>query len=462
MVTVALATLADSRKDFYEIRKNLVQEELKSIEWLKDEFRVIESDIIQDENEIRTFAEKVKKSDASCLIIHIPIWADPNLSVKLQNFIELPILLLGNKRFDSSSLVGLLGSGGALDQIGREHFRMFTQDSNEDKKQIRAFVIGANTAKLLKGQTMGLFGGKSLGIFTCVCDPAQWQKTFGIEIEYYDQSEIVERAKQIDEESVQFYKDWLQNHVNSITYGKLFNEGAFDRQIRSYIATKELVQEKKLDFVGVKCQRELSDGYTSQCTAHMLMNSTTDINGKKLPIVHACESDADGALTMQIMKLLSGNKPTALMDLRIYDEKKNVWILANCGAISADFFADDEDSSGFSNIDVVPHAFGKAGGCAYTSVIKEGEVTAARLCRKNGSYWMAIIPGQMVQADQGDLEKVTPEFPKGVFSMDAGKDFLESFGSNHVHITSGNIVEELKFFCAIQNIPYVEWNKLSK
>ncbi len=458
MNTVAVATLADSRKDFYEIRKNLVKEEIKSMEWLKDEFHIIESDVIQDEDEIRIFAEEVRKSDASCLIIHIPIWADPNLSIKLQNFIELPILLLGNNRFDTSSLVGILGSGGALDQIGRAHFRIFNQDSEEDKKQIRAFITGANTVKLLRGQTMGLFGGKSLGIFTCVCDPAQWQKKFGIEIEYYDQSEIVDRAKQIDDERVQSYKDWLLNHVNSITYGKLFDEAAFDRQIRSYIATKELVQEKKLNFVGVKCQRELSDGYTSQCMSHMLMNGTWDISGEKTPIVHACESDADGALTMQIMKLLSGNKSTALMDLRIYDETKKVWILANCGAISSDFFADEKDATGLSNIDIVPHAFGKAGGCAFTSVIKEGEVTAARLCRKDGAYWMAIIPGHMVNADQKDLAKVTAEFPKGVLSMDAGKDFLKSFGSNHVHITSGNIVEELKFFCTIQNIPYVEWN----
>jgi L-fucose isomerase-like protein len=81
---------------------------------------------------------------------------------------------------------------------------------------------------------------------------------------------------------------------------------AVERQVRSYLATRRLAAEHGFDFVGVKCQPEMSDGYVTQCVAHLLCNGTEDADGAQPILVHACESDLDGALTMQILHLLSG------------------------------------------------------------------------------------------------------------------------------------------------------------
>lgn len=457
MGKIGLLTVADSRTDFYETRKPLVMEEMKTLNWLRDEFDVIESDVITAENSVAEYADRFNREQIDCLIIHLPIWADPILSVKVCNYIKEPVLLLGNGSSETSSLVGVLGAGGALDQIGREHARVFQHDTEAGRDKVRAFIRATSAIKKLRGNVLGIFGSRSLGIFTTVSDVAQWQRMFDIDIKYFDESSIVEKAKIIDDDKVREYKEWLLGQLQSCEYGGLFTPEALDRQIRSYFSLQELAAENHLDFIGNKCQRELSDGYTTQCLAHMMLNSTRDINGEKSPTVHACESDTDGALTMKILNLLSGGKAAALLDMRYLDTERGILALANCGAIASDFYCKENQCSGLSSINAIPHAFGAAGGCAFPGIMEEGPVTLARLCRKNGRYWMAIIKGEVIRPENGELDSITPQFPKGLLKVRLDQNFLNEFGSNHMHMTRGDYVEELETFCKLKCIDFKTW-----
>ena len=457
MAKTGLITVADSRSDFFEKRKPLVIEEMKALDWLRDEFNVIESDVITSESSVAEWADRFNREQIDSLIIHLPIWADPILSVKVCNYIKEPVLLLGNGSSETSSLVGVLGAGGALDQIGREHTRVFQHNTEAGRRKVRAFLRATSAAKTLRGNVLGIFGSRSLGIFTTVSDVAQWQRIFDIDIKYFDESSIVEKARTIDDDSVREYREWLLEQLESCEFGGLFTPEALERQIRSYLSLKELVKENQLDFVGNKCQRELSDGYTTQCLAHMMLNSTWDISGEKKPTVHACESDTDGALTMKILSLLSGGKATTLMDVRYLDTERNLLALANCGAIANDFYCKGNERCGLSSVRAVPHAFGSGGGCAFTGIMEEGPVTLARLCRKNGSYWMAIIKGDVISPENGELDSITHQFPKGLMKVRLDQDFLNEFGSNHMHAVRGDYIEELEAFCRLKCMKYETW-----
>jgi L-fucose isomerase len=209
--------------------------------------------------------------------------------------------------------------------------------------------------------------------------------------------------------------------------------------------------------VGVKCQPELSDGYVSQCVAHTLMNGRLDADGAKPATVHACESDADGALTMQILHLLTGGHPVALLDVRWLNQSTGLWTLANCGATAAAFCASPADPTGLSAIHLVPHAFGQGGGGALSAVIAPQSVTLARLCRRDGAYWMAIVSGCTEYATREDRALTTPAFPQAFLRTTAGRDFILEYGSNHLHLTSGEYVEELVAFCRQAGIAYKVW-----
>ncbi|NPV87657.1 MAG: hypothetical protein HPY45_16790 [Anaerolineae bacterium] len=456
-IKIAIAHLADGRRDFFTRREALVCEELTKLDWLRQTAPFIESEVMTSVQEIEDFSKRALSFGAQALIIHIPIWADPVFSIKLNNYLPLPIALLGNDRPETSSIVGVLGAGGALDQIGCSHVRFFEHDSDEARRKIIAFVRAASARSQLRGQTLGLFGGRSLGIFTATADPAQWQRLFGVDIELLDQCAIVELANSLPEEEVQKHLDWLLAQVGGVEYGNLFNPLSLERQVRSYLATKKLLETHCFNFIGVKCQPEMSDGYVSQCVAHMLINGVWDAEGQKPSVVHACESDADGALTMQILHLISEGKPTALLDMRWYNQQNGVWTLANCGALSASFYADQQDPTGLSKVRIVPHVFGKGGGGALPAVVVAQEVTLARLCRRAGEYWMAVIAGQVEGRHNGELKRTTGVFPQAFVRSSAGLDFAKNFGSNHIHMVNGNYVEELRMFCRLIGIECEIW-----
>jgi L-fucose/D-arabinose isomerase len=454
---IALATVADSRSDFYSMREPLVEEERLAIRWLCEEFPVLESGPLRSQPELRAFVKTAQQAFSAALIVHIPIWGDPIFTLQLANQLSLPVLLLGNDRPDTSSLVGILGAGGALDQVGIAHRRVFEHTSPGGRSKVRAFVRAAGAIHQLHGQKLGLFGGRSLGIFTTVADPAQLQRLFGVDVEYFDQLEIVQTAESLPQEEVDRHLSWFTKKLGNITFSGGFTPLAMERQMRSYLATQMLIQDNHIDFAGVKCQPELSDGYVTQCVSHMLHNGHLDAGGKKETTVHACESDADGALSMQILRLISGGQPTALLDVRWFNPAKHTWIMANCGAVAASFFATQDDPDGYSSVQMVEHVLGRGGGGAIPGVISPQPVTLARLCRKKGEYWMAIVTGEVVAPDLQELSRVTPAFPKAFVRSNAGEDFLSNFGSNHIHMVSGNFSDELTAFCQLAGIQSQTW-----
>jgi L-fucose isomerase len=350
-------------------------------------------------------------------------------------------------------MVGMLGAGGALDQIGYDHIRVFDHRSVDGVRRISAFILAARAKSDLVGQKLGLFGGPSLGIFTANIDPAQWEQLYHVGIEYIDQLEIVKEAEALDSEEVNEQINWLTSRVSAVIYNHSFTREKLTKQVRSYLATRTLAEKHKLDFVGVKCQPELTDGYVSQCAVHLLANSGIDRRGSMPVLVHACESDADGALTMQIMHLITGKSP-ALLDLRCYLPSEKVWIVANCGAIPACFFSTPDDPDGFKELSIEPHILGSAGSGAFPGKMTPRKVTLARLCRRSRNYWMAIMSGEILPPKNGKLDTVTPVFPKAYIKTSAAEEFLNEFSSNHIHMVNGEITQELEYFCRLVGIDY--------
>lgn len=456
-VKTALAHVADGRSDFFARREKIAQEEIRTLDWLREAVEVVESPILNSIQDVRDFVEATICSGVQSLIIHFPIWADPIFSIKLHNLLNLPILLLGNDRPDSSSMVGMLGAGGALDQIGARHTRIFEHHSVEARRDALAFLRAAAAFKLLRGQTLGLFGGRSLGIFTAGADTAQWQRLFGIDIEILDQYEIIQRAENLELQEVSQHVNWLTGKLASVNYSGIFTPFTFEKQVRSYLATRQLAAEHGFDFIGVKCQPEMCDGYVSQCVSHCLMNSILDADGNKQALVHACESDADGALTMQILNHVSEGKPAALLDMRWYNAQTHTWVLANCGAAPTSFFATETDPSGLSNLRMQEHVFGKGGGGAISGAIQPQQVTLARLCRRDGEYWMAILPAKTLAMTQDDMAKTTSAFPQACIQANDDANFVNEFGSNHIHMVAGEYSKELIAFCQMVGIPWKIW-----
>lgn len=454
---VALFTFAEHRNDFYQKRRLLLEQQLTLVQnVLNKEMNITSFEPIRSLEKVREIVASINVNNYDCAIFHFPIWVAPHFATVMANLIQLPVLLLANDDIATSSLPGMLGCGAALDQVGIAHRRIWGKIGDPKVLQsIKTFTKAAHAVKALKGSRYGVFGGRSLGIYSAGIDPSQWQQLFGVDVEHFDQLEIVRRAEKQNPTEVADLIKWLEAQGLTFTFNdELFTRKHLELQIRSYLGTRELIAENQLDFISLKCQPEMSNGFCLQCLNVALLNDRYDSNGFKLAIPCACEADGDGALTMMVLNRLSGGSPTSLMDIRAVLPEERILLLNNCGTMAPFFAGRSEDpTQNLSKISLAPHVFGEAGGGSVQFTCAPGPLTLARFCRRGGRYWLAIGYGEVIADQKGLIAKSTSCWPHAVLKTDMDLSrFVGEYGSNHIHAVSGDYRLELLEFSRIIGI----------
>lgn len=417
------------------------------VEWLgeKSEFDLKYSeDLVED---VETAREEAKKLDreVDCFLFYMPDWTFPNLIVNAAKAGKDPFLLYSPTDPSHAGLVAMIAAAGSLDQMGMENVRIWGPLGEEETlEKITKHIKVASTINNLKSVTLGLFGGRTMGMYTASADPSQIQSIFGVDIKHFDQLEIIKKSKEIPEDRIKNGMEWFEKNSNGINFDrKALTPGVFKKQISSYLAAKEIIEEENLDSLAIKCHPELSEGYCTQCLTAALMNDPQDWEGEKKMIPTACEADVDGALTMIILQHLSGT-PVLFFDIRNITPSENLLTFTNCGAQSLWFAGKHKDiSKNLKNVTLHPQIF-EAGGASYKYQCRPGEITLARLVRQNRKYVMQIATGKLIEKPEEEMKKSVYEWPQGFvkFENDPSK-IIESIGSNHMHAVYGNFKEEL-------------------
>ncbi len=399
-------------------------------------------------------------ADVEATIFNFAIWSFPHLPAIASQFAPGPFLLFSNVNPRYPGLVGMLASAGALDQIGAFCARV-SGDIGDDRIFERAlqFLRASTAVNRLRGETYGLIGGRSMGMYTAQSPLDQWQRQFGIDVEHLDQFEIVRRAAEVSEDRVEHGFRWLEQHVGEIRYdGKKLTPELLKRQIRSYHAVRDLVDEWDLDFCGIKGQPELTNHFCTMDIAEAFCNDPYDWEGPHDPIVCATEADMDGALTMELFKHLAGT-PVLFADVRHYDADDDVWDLCNSGQHATYFAGRSLDPAvNLPKVRFYPEIiYFPAGGASVAHIAAPGAVTLARLARRQGRYWMAIVPAEFVAFPEAvawkKAEATTVEWPHAFARFRVSPDvFLSSYDSNHIHGVYGDYVQELTWLTRILGI----------
>ena len=423
---------------------------------------VVGREIIWTAELARTEAKRLADLGCEMTIFNFAVWSFPHLVAIASRFAPGPFLLFSNINPRYPGMVGMLASAGALDQIGALHGRL-SGDVRDEKvlKKMLAFIRAASAVNRLKGETFGLFGGRPMGMYTAVANTDQWMRLFGVDVEHIDQSEIVRRAELAPADEVEHAFQWLSDKVGKIRYdGKQLTPEKLKLQIRSYIAVREMAREMRLDFLGIKAQPELTDHFVTMDVTEAFLNDPYDWNGPKEPIVAATEADMDGALTMEILKHITGS-PVLFADLRHYDEELGVFDLCNSGTHPTYFAGRSyEPDDNLPKVEFYPQGFYfPAGGASVRHIAAPGKVTLARLARKSGQYWLAILPGEFVELPPEEAERKAAatqvEWPHAFTRLEVGpEEFLSEYDSNHIHAVYGDWVEELVWVAKMLRIPY--------
>jgi L-fucose/D-arabinose isomerase len=432
-----------------------------------DGHEVVAGEIVHSAETARSQGRRLNEQGCDATIFNYAVWAFPHLTAIAAQFVPQPILAFSNVNPTQPGLVGMLASTGALNQIGVPFERAWGEiEDDEAYAPVRRFCRAAGVAKALRGQTYGLIGGRPMGMYTAVANADDWMRQFGIDIEHIDQWEIVRRADTVDGARVSAAREWLEGWGNVHYDGEQLTPELLERQIRSYYAVRELVEEWDLAFCGIKAQPELTNHFCTMDVTEAFLNDPYDWDGPKPPIVCATEADSDGALTMQILKLLA-DTPVLFADVRHFNEDEGFFDLVNSGEHATYFAgASSDPHRNMPHVHFMPEVrtFFPAGGASVQHLAAPGRATFARLTRKDGRYWMAILPGEMVRFDEEANERymreTTWEWPHAFARFDAAPEtVLATYASNHTHAVYGDVVPELVAVCRALDVTPVLYDE---
>lgn len=453
-IKVGILTFSDGReyihRDLLPVNQAYQKELTQALQQTGRVEVVAGREIIGSNAAAREEAQYLKASGVELTIFNYAIWCYPQYTAVAANFAPGPYLLFCNLHPSECGMVGMLAAAGTLDQLGIHYERIWgsIRDAQVLSK-VMAFLKAASAVKQLRGQTFGNFGGRPLGMYTAVANLDQWQSLFGIDVENIEQEDIVRYGSRADASRVENALKWLEKHVGSIKYdGKGLTPELLKLQIRSYYGLRRIIEERNLDFVGIKAHGDLTETYATMDVAEAFLNDPYDWDGPHEPVVAATEADMDGALTMQIFKHLSG-LPVLFADVRHYDREDGVWYFSNSGT-HATFFAGGsyDPAVNLKQVTFYPEKnYYPAGGASVHHFAAPGKVTLGRLARKNGKYWLALVPAEFVEFPREvALRKgaaTTPEWPVAFARLSTSADeFLRSFPCNHIHGVYGDYVQE--------------------
>ncbi len=426
---------------------------------------VVGSEIITSPRVAQRVGEELSRANCKQIIMCYNVWNFPFLAWPFVNSIgrDLPILSLSNNNGQYPGNVGLLATDGALRQAGfRTHRIVGEMDDPGTLAKVFDWIRAAQAVTTMKNEVYGLYGGHSMGMETGHFHLTTTIKALGTTTQQIDQLWLVKEMGKVDEKEVATGLKWFEKLLGKrLKYdGKVLTPETLKTQIRLYLAMCAVNEEKGFDFCGLKGQRELTEHVCLGDVPEMLMNDPYDWRGPKESVVCATEADADAALTMQLMKYITGGLPTLFMDVRLYHPDLDLWDWCNSGNHASYYAAQSMNpEENFKTVTFHPalEFYFKAGGASVEFDAKPGEMTFARLGLWDEKPFMVIVHGESAKlpaAERKRLKNLTnPTWPHVYARLDCSFDeFLTVFPANHVQGVPGDRVRSLVNACEISGI----------
>jgi L-fucose/D-arabinose isomerase len=406
-----------------------------------------EGNLLRSYKEMSAAGRSLRGRGVNALVIYVGTWTYANCAAAAALEAGVPVIVWGDATKDALGLVGASIVRGAMAEFGVHANMVYGPfDDPATLSEVKCLLDASCAAIGLRGQMLGVGGGRSMGMVTAAVDPNDVRVKFGVEIDSFEQFDVIKRAEAVSEDRAQTFFSWMKGKYGAIVP----KDEVMLRQIRMYIATKDFCEEKGYDFVAMKCLPELPSTYTTFCIAHAVCGDCHDAFGPKERMVFSCEADLNAALTMQMMMLLTGG-PIMFTDVIEYDFDDELLYTCNCGSTPTDFAKSPKDITW--QIEGTHEFNWCSGGTCPQHIAKQGDATIARLYRNAGEYEMFIAPVEVVERSKDILKEFLWERPHAFMKLKCDRgDFFKSLRSNHIHLAYGDWIPQLEEMCAILGI----------
>ncbi len=437
----------------------------------------------------------IKRAKGSRFIDFMSGWVYPDFSVSpmWQLPSDVPKLMLGSSIPDYPGAVGLLAAVAGTAHVGIETSRLFIEEFEKPETYAEALatflrtgafafpspkpvdvpVTAADAAAAkkavaaLKGMIYGAVGPRSMQMWNKISE-ADFLATFGVSREGFDGLRLLKMAEAIPDRKAEEALRFLLDH------GMRFELGADPArhltrdmvlfQMKVYHALLELKSRFGLDFLGVQDQLDWIEHCPATDLSIGLLNNRLRPSSDGQTVVAATEADDGAALTMEVLKLLSGGEPAGFNDLRYWDEKEGLYWFVNSGALAPYFAQGRHDSlEGAWSERQTPIYFKHGGGTCSVVVRVPGPVTWARISYRNHRLYLAAgrgvtdVPSNAVWRERS--RRCNPEWPHWYLRLCGRVE--RHLNSNHPMTVVGDHLGKLKAFAAEIGIPFECYDSLT-
>jgi len=409
---------------------------------------VVHEVVVASKDEAKACLAKFRKMDdidAVVLFSGTWVWA-AHLIAPLRNFsfTGKGIVLWTNPGSQGWRPVGGLVMQGALKEVGIRH--RFVYGGHDDPAEISRIVSycrGSHMKNKLNMSTAGALGGRGMGQTCGVADPSQWLRTFGVDIDSRDTTELVETAKGFGNAEVTRARKRMQP-----LFSEPIPEGeTADRSIRLYLAIKKIVKRENWDFYTIQSFPGLGDVYSATCFAQSMMLNDG--------VGTSTLSDFNTLLTVKLLTDLS-LEPVYYGDLQHVDKSNNEIKIIGDGACPPSL-AGKVGPAKFAEHGIPTE--GEAGGLSVELVCKPGDGVLARLGRDNGRFNLVVSRCTVFEPSPKQLEERRKEcgipfwphaFVKAHCDIDA---LLQSWNNEYAVLGYGaHLYDDLIAFCELTGI----------
>jgi len=404
--------------------------------------------VIASKQEARAALKRMRDADGiDCVILFSGTWIwAAHLIAAVRDFAMTGkgVLIWTHPGSQGWRPVGGLVMHGALLEVGIRHkFVYGGADDEETLGRVASFCRAAHLKNRLNMSTIGSFGGRGMGQTCGAADPSQWMKTFGVDIDTRDTTELIRTAQEISAEELAAVGPRIERLFGSLPEKSPVNE----RSVRLYLAIKKLVERYGWDFYTIQSFPGLADDYGATCFAQSMM--LEDGYGT------STLGDFNTALTVWLLTKLS-REPVYYGDLQHIDKKAKEIKIIGDGACPPSL-AGKLGPAGFAEHGIPTE--GEAGGLSVRLVCKVGQGVLARLGRVDGRFRMVITRCSIFEPPADQLESRQQEcgipfWPHGFVTVHCDVDeLLQHWTNEYACLGYGeHLYDDLVEFCKLTGI----------
>jgi L-fucose isomerase-like protein len=387
--------------------------------------------LIGTADEAGQVAAELAATAPDLLLILQTTFADSTMVTHLARTVDAPLLLWAvpeartGGRLRLNSLCGVNLAAHALTRAGIRYDHVYAEpDDPIALDKIRVLACAGRARRLLRQARIGRVGENPDGFDSCDVDPGALKRRLGLEIVQIDLQSVFASAQTAEPQEIEAVLADLRPRLEGLDE---VDQTALRGTLGSYLAMRQLAEERNLDGLAVRCWPEFfTDLGCAACGAmSMLSDELTPCS---------CEADVNGTITQLILQWLSG-APAFGTDLVSVDLDEDVVVLWHCGLAplamadpAAPARATIHSNRGLPLLMEFP--------------LKPGRVTVARLSEAGGDYRLVVGAGEMVQAPlsfSGTSGVLRFDRPAAEILDTILKEGLE----HHVSLTYGNHVPAL-------------------